>query len=134
MNVATITFEEAFKESIEEIWNHPDYVTDSRIGDIREPQQGEDFFFFDYDWRKDVAENAVLLAGYMENIKKVRGSPDLRFDMISHSSGHLIARYYALHGGKDVLETFAGEPTYEGAKNLRKLYQEPFEFFANRLL
>lgn len=38
MNIAVSTFEEAFKESINEIWKHPDYITDSRIGEMKEIQ------------------------------------------------------------------------------------------------
>lgn len=38
MTVAENTFQDAFKSIVKEIWNHPDYVTDSRIGDMKEIQ------------------------------------------------------------------------------------------------
>lgn len=38
MFIAETTFEEAFDKVIQEIWNNPDYITDSRIGDVKEIQ------------------------------------------------------------------------------------------------
>jgi thymidylate synthase len=38
MDIAESIFEEAYRASIKHIWNHPDYITDSRIGDMREIQ------------------------------------------------------------------------------------------------
>jgi hypothetical protein len=38
MEIAEATFEEAFKQSIKQIWDIPDYVTDSRLGNMREIQ------------------------------------------------------------------------------------------------
>ncbi len=38
MNIITETFEDAYKASIKHIWNNPDYITDSRIGDMNEIQ------------------------------------------------------------------------------------------------
>ena len=32
------TFEESFKSIVQAIWDRPDYITDSRIGDMRETQ------------------------------------------------------------------------------------------------
>ena len=36
--IAESTFQEAFESIINEVWKHPDYITDSRIGDMKEIQ------------------------------------------------------------------------------------------------
>ncbi len=68
-------------------------------------------FTFFYDWRKDVVENSRRLdtflaetAGYVAEEDKKRGirRKELRFDVVAHSYGGLIARYYLRYGAADV--------------------------------
>jgi len=93
-----------------------------RNGDIRHPQKGDKCFVFFYDWRRDLVESAALLADRIEAIAKANDDPEFKVDIIAHSMGGLVARYYLLYGGKDVLgESSPSEPTYEGARHVRHL-------------
>jgi hypothetical protein len=73
---------------------------------------GEDHFTcfqFDFDWRRDNAENAARLAAFLEEKREyVRTETlrrwgvdreEIRFDVVSHSMGGLLLRYYLRHGG-----------------------------------
>lgn len=82
----------------------------------------QDAFAFVYDWRLDLAETAKQLDKLIEDIKKQKGDPDLKFTLICHSMGGLIARYYVKYGGVDVLDQKPmPQPTYAGAKNIDKV-------------
>jgi pimeloyl-ACP methyl ester carboxylesterase len=77
-------------------------------------------YVFPYDWRRDLVESARSLAFMIEELKRRLGRPDLRFDIVAHSMGGLIARYYAMYGGRDVLDTRTA-PDWSGALNLNKI-------------
>lgn len=93
-----------------------------KIGDIRHPQAGDNFFIFDFDWRLDQVENAVRLAELIEELKKFYGDENQKFNIIAHSSGSYIARYYMLYGGVDYLGDADIQPTYAGAQNINQLF------------
>src|SRR5215204_2293451 len=82
-----------------------------REGDWNNPPEGGDadtFYVFAYDWRRDNVESARLLARHVEALKLRLGRPDLRFNIVAHSMGGLVARYAAMYGDRDLPE--AGEP------------------------
>src|SRR5687767_3488626 len=82
--------------------NHAGY----KRGNIDDPPPGGDrdtFYLFSYDWRRDNAETAQLLSEKIARLKQRLGRPDLRFNLIAHSMGGLVARYYTMYGGTDVL-------------------------------
>lgn len=77
---------------------------------------------FDYDWRRDIVENAQLLAERIRDIQANTGDPGAQVDIVAHSLGGLIAEYYVLYGDQDVLDREPlPPPTYAGAANVRKL-------------
>ena len=90
-------------------------------GDIRDPKPGQNLFTFDYDWRRDVAESAKLLGEAIERILEARGEREGRVDIVAHSLGGLIARYYVRYGSEDVLDREAFAPSYEGARHIKNL-------------
>jgi pimeloyl-ACP methyl ester carboxylesterase len=69
-------------------------------------------FQFDYDWRRDNVENAMLLHDFIlekqeyvaAEIKKRFGvdKPDVKFDIVAHSMGGLVARYFLRYGSQDL--------------------------------
>ena len=84
---------------------------DEEVGLSGAVDWGEDHFTcfqFDFDWRRDNAENAARLAGFLEQKRDyVRAETlrrwgierdDIRFDVVSHSMGGLLLRYYLRHG------------------------------------
>jgi len=84
-------------------------------------------FQFDYDWRQDNVANARRLMAFMrEKRTYVQGeyarrfgarNVDVKFDVVAHSMGGLVARYAMLYGDADLPAdgslprlTFAGAP------------------------
>ncbi len=67
-------------------------------------------FQFDYDWRRDVSESAALLHHYLEEkhaytqqqYRERYGieNADIKFDLVAHSMGGLVARYYLRYGNQ----------------------------------
>ena len=90
-------------------------------------------FVFHYDWRRDISENACRLAEFIqqkktylkkryEAIYQHKNYP-VKFDLIGHSMGGLLARYYAMYGGQPLpaRETVTLPVTWKGAENIGKL-------------
>ncbi|MCA1594315.1 MAG: hypothetical protein LC754_17150 [Acidobacteria bacterium] len=81
------------------------------------------FYVFPYDWRRDNVETARELAGRVEELKLKLGRPDLRFNVIAHSMGGLVARYAAMYGDADLPATgVAPQPTWAGAAFASKIF------------
>ena len=79
------------------------------------------FFVFPYDWRRDNVENSRLLIRRIEALKRRLGKPNLKFNVIAHSMGGLIARYAAMYGNAD-LSAGAPQPTWAGARHFDKIF------------
>ncbi len=97
-----------------------------REGDLGNPPPGGDsdtFYVFPYDWRRDNVETARQLAERVEALKLKLGRPDLRFNVVAHSMGGLVARYAAMYGGRDLPP--AGEqprPDWAGRSFVHKIF------------
>ena len=92
-------------------------------------------FQFDYDWRRDNVENAQKLGRFIEEKQRFvarqikeqygvdRDPASIRFDVVAHSMGGLIARYYMRHGTADLPEDGSSPPppTWAGAANLERV-------------
>jgi pimeloyl-ACP methyl ester carboxylesterase len=80
------------------------------------------FYVFAYDWRKDNVGNARELIRSVAGLKEKLGRPDLRFNVVAHSMGGLIARYAAMYGDSDQLEgDQAFQPSWAGAAHINKI-------------
>ena len=97
-----------------------------REGDWENPGTGGDrdtFYVFAYDWRRDNVETAQILFRRVEELKQKLGRPDLKFNVVAHSMGGLVARYAAMYGAADLPEE--GEvvrPTWAGAAHINKIF------------
>ena len=78
------------------------------------------FFVFPYDWRRDNVENARLLIRRIEALKAKLGKPNLKFNVVAHSMGGLIARYAAMYGNAD-LRPGTPTATWAGAAHFDKI-------------
>jgi pimeloyl-ACP methyl ester carboxylesterase len=97
-----------------------------REGDWANPPEDGDrdtFYVFSYDWRRDNVESARLLVKRVEALKLKLGRPDLRFNVVAHSMGGLVARYAAMYGDKDLPpEGDAPRPDWAGAGFVNKVF------------
>jgi pimeloyl-ACP methyl ester carboxylesterase len=99
-----------------------------RAGDWENPDTGngglDKYYVFAYDWRRDNVENARLLTRKIEELKQKIGDGELRFNVIAHSMGGLVARYAAMYGDTD-LPLAEGEkpvPNWKGAEHFNKIF------------
>lgn len=96
-----------------------------RRGDWLNPSVDGDkdtFYVFAYDWRKDNVGNARELIRRVTRLKEKLGRPDLRFNIVAHSMGGLIARYAAMYGDADQLEGDQEiRPSWAGAAHINKI-------------
>ena len=92
----------------------------------------KNLFLFGYDWRRDLPSNAALLAKFIakkkafmqKQFKKKFGieNYDVQFDVIAHSMGGLLSRYYLRYGGADMpADGSIAKPTWAGSKQIDKL-------------
>ena len=80
------------------------------------------FYVFPYDWRRDNVANARELIRRIEQLKQRLQRPDLKFDIIAHSMGGLIARYAAMYGDADLpADDVVIKPTWRGAAHISKI-------------
>jgi len=112
-----------YRELLQALQNYGGY----REGDWENPGAGGDqdtFYVFAYDWRRDNVETARELVGRIAALKQKLQRPDLRFNIVAHSMGGLVARYAAMYGDADLLaddSAAAPHPTWAGAKSINKI-------------
>ena len=80
------------------------------------------FYVFPYDWRKDTVANARELVRRLERLKGKLQRSDLKFNIVAHSMGGLIARYASMYGDADLPEGEGPiQPTWAGAAHIGKI-------------
>ena len=96
-----------------------------REGDWENPSADGDrdtFYVFAYDWRRDNVENARILVQRLQRLKDKLKRQDLKFNIVAHSMGGLIARYAAMYGDADLPAGDAPiQPNWNGAAHISKI-------------
>jgi len=88
-------------------------------------------FQFPYDWRRDIVESAKDLHNYIlkqradvsKQFAEKYGETDrdVKFDLVAHSMGGLVARYYLRYGPQDLpADGSLPELTWEGAQYVHR--------------
>jgi pimeloyl-ACP methyl ester carboxylesterase len=92
-------------------------------GQPGQPATGHEamFYTFAYDWRQDNVVTVHALDALIEQVRRDHGDPDLRVDVIAHSMGGLVVRYYERYGTDDVLDGNSFPVTGAGARKLRRV-------------
>lgn len=105
---------------------------DASIKDIDYGEEHFTCFQFAYDWRRDNVENAQRLAAFIEakrayveaERRKIDPNYDrpVKFDLIAHSMGGVLSRYYLRYGDQDLpADGSLPEVTWAGARSVEKL-------------
>lgn len=102
-------------------------------GELNWGQEHFTCFQFAYDWRRDNAENAAKLHAFLlekraevqaERARRYGGEPDdhpVRFDLIAHSMGGLVARHMLRYGDGSTAHDPHAEVPWSGAPLVKKL-------------
>ncbi len=106
---------------------------DEQLGESGALEYAEDHytcFQFAYDWRRSNVENAALLHDFIlekkrfveqENLKRFGRTGDVRFDIVAHSMGGLIARYYLRYGNQPLRQNGGPVLNWAGARHVDKV-------------
>lgn len=76
---------------------------------------------FLYDFRRDNLFALPALEALIQQIKRDHADPGLRVDIVAHSNGGLLARYYALYGTAALPDSGPFRPDDSGARNIHRL-------------
>ena len=110
-----------YRDLLEALRNYAGY----READWNNPGVDGDhdtFYVFAYDWRLDNVTNARELIRQIQRLKEALKRPDLRFNIVAHSMGGLIARYAAMYGNADLPPGDEPiRPTWAGAADINKI-------------
>lgn len=78
-------------------------------------------YVFAYDWRQDNVETARRLDALVEQVRRDHGDPGLKVDVVAHSMGGLVVRYYVRYGTTDVLDDNEFPVNLHGARRIRRV-------------
>jgi hypothetical protein len=114
-SVAGVKFYGAMMDALQNVGGY-------RLGDIGDPKPGDTCFVYVYDWRRDNVESAIRLGRTLQEIKRRLHAPDMKFDIVAHSMGGLVALYELMYGTQDVVTDGRDHPvTWAGAPDLGRL-------------
>lgn len=114
-----------------------------RLNVAKNPE-GPPCFVFSYDWRRDLPSGAAELGRFLDEIgehvaaahrqrSEAETADPVRFDLLAHSMGGLLTRYYLRYGARDVLPDVSDDPdaplpevTWDGARRVdRAVFLSP---------
>jgi pimeloyl-ACP methyl ester carboxylesterase len=79
------------------------------------------YYVFTYDWRQDNVQTVRKLSRFIRQIRLDYDDPDMKVDLVAHSMGGLIARYYLRYGEHDTLDDNDFDVTLAGAESVRRV-------------
>jgi len=94
--------------------------TRAEVGSPIEPG-GRYYYIYTYDWRLDNVQSVRGLSRLIEQIRVDHGRPDMKVDIIAHSMGGMIARYYLRYGEVDATVDNSFPINYHGATRVRRI-------------
>lgn len=79
------------------------------------------YYVMTYDWRQDNLHAVRQLDRLITQIRQDYNNPDLKVDIIAHSMGGLITRYFLRYGTQDVMNDNQFPVTGYGAQRVRRV-------------
>ena len=79
------------------------------------------YYVFSYDWRQDNVATVRALDKFIATIQEDYGDPALEVDIVAHSMGGLITRYFVRYGTVDVLDDNDFPVNQYGAQRIRRV-------------
>lgn len=79
------------------------------------------YYVFSYDWRQDNVVTVRELDKFIARIREDYKEPDLKVDIVAHSMGGLITRYFVRYGTNDVLDDNDFPINKYGAQRIRRV-------------
>lgn len=92
-----------------------------REGSLERPGEEADFFFFDYDWRRDNLAAVAALDGQLERLAGARAPRPVEVALVCQSNAGRICRYLAKYGSLSLDQAERGVPRPEPAYHLDKV-------------
>lgn len=74
-----------------------------------------DCVLFAWDWRRDLVVAAQKLDATIRRLRELQADPTLRVDIVAHSAGGLVARYFVRFAAEDVLDRDDPEAAIDNA-------------------
>lgn len=85
-------------------------------------QSGKRYYYvFAYDWRQDNVVSAAKLDQLVQQIRHDHGNEELKVDIVAHSMGGLVARYFLRYGDQDVLDDNEFPISFHGESRVRRI-------------
>ncbi|MDQ6982448.1 MAG: hypothetical protein Q9M08_05510 [Mariprofundus sp.] len=88
---------------------------------LANPQHDARVYVFVYDWRQDLTKSAAQLEQFIDKVRLDYGMPQMKVDIVAHSMGSLITRYFLRYGSADVLADTQFQPDSSGTSRVRKV-------------
>ncbi len=82
---------------------------------------GRRYYRFTYDWRQDNHRTAARLDALVDQIRRDHGDDQMQVDIVAHSMGGLVTRYWLRYGATDVLDSNDFPVNNDGARKARKV-------------
>lgn len=94
-----------------------------RLTEVGRPPSSDapPLYLFLYDWRRDLVSAARELARLVDQVAAASPRPGQRVDLVVHSSGGTLARYYLLHGARSLATAVAEAPDFAGAARVERV-------------
>ncbi|HBM17186.1 MAG TPA: hypothetical protein DD381_12715 [Lentisphaeria bacterium] len=130
ISICGIPFQVGAYKDLVDIMTRGGYVSDSRP--MPEGKHFYSLFEFAYDWRQPIPKSSVQLGEFIKQKKeylqkeyeKLYGVKnfDVQFDIIGHSMGGLVSKYYLMYGNQLLPEDGSlPEVTWKGSEDIDRL-------------
>lgn len=80
-----------------------------------------DCVLFAWDWRNGMVTASAELDALIQQLRMLRNDPTLKVDIVAHSAGGLLARYFVRFGGVDILDEIEPRITFDGGRKTRQV-------------